>query len=325
MKRLTFVYSEMVMGGAELFFLRLISIINRKQYKVNAVLLKQGGELDDSFPEDVKVDFLKPRPLSFGLKGFRALYYRVRIRLAKSSEIEGYYTWKSKICPEELFGDCAFCLNHFNVACISTVAFSRSKTKVLFVQSSFRNSINKKVYTKLLSKFDKVFCVSKTIKDEFQRFFPMYADKAEVFYPLIFPEEIRKKAEEPIPENLEHISLLTLARLSEEKGVLMIPGITRLLLQYGYNVNWYLIGEGNIKDEIYKEIEDNAVQDHVFLLGEKNNPYPYLKILIFLFFRLRWKDIVRLQMKQEFYVNRLSQQIFLKCESSLLTVITVFW
>ena len=105
----------------------------------------------------------------------------------------------------------------------------------------------------------------------------MYADKAEVFYPLIFPEEIRKKAEEPIPENLEHISLLTLARLSEEKGHLMIPGITRLLLQYGYNVNWYLIGEGNIKDEIYKEIEDNAVQDHVFLLGEKNNPYPYLK------------------------------------------------
>lgn len=57
MKTITFVYPQMVMGGAEKVLIRLIEQIDRKNYTVNAFLMKRGGELEHSIPDDVKVTY----------------------------------------------------------------------------------------------------------------------------------------------------------------------------------------------------------------------------------------------------------------------------
>ena len=57
----------------------------------------------------------------------------------------------------------------------------------------------------------------------------------------------------------------------------MIPKTTRLLLDAGYDVFWYLVGEGGLRENIEAEIQKYDVAGHVILLGTQMNPYPYIK------------------------------------------------
>ena len=43
------------------------------------------------------------------------------------------------------------------------------------------------------------------------------------------------------------------------------------------NVKWYLIGLGPDEELIRKKIEETGMQEHVIILGKKENPYPYMK------------------------------------------------
>ena len=44
------------------------------------------------------------------------------------------------------------------------------------------------------------------------------------------------------------------------------------------NVCWYIIASGNeCNNEITKAIIDNGMEHHVKMLGEKDNPYPYIR------------------------------------------------
>ena len=73
------------------------------------------------------------------------------------------------------------------------------------------------------------------------------------------------------------IKLLTIGRFSEAKKLDEIPAICRGIVEAGVNVRWYIIGYGGSDDYIRREIEREGMQEHVFLLGKKENPYPYIK------------------------------------------------
>ena len=73
------------------------------------------------------------------------------------------------------------------------------------------------------------------------------------------------------------LNLLTIGRFSHQKKLEEIPAICRGIIEAGVNVRWYIIGYGGSDDYIRREIEREGMQDHVFLLGKKENPYPYIK------------------------------------------------
>lgn len=283
MKKITFVYPQMVMGGAEKVLIRLIEKIDREKYIVNVVLMKHGGELEHSFPNDVETSystslspFLNLKQGHIG-KTLLGIYFRIKIRTSKSYEKKSYYSYLAQEWHGDISKDCAICFSHYNFLSICSVAFSEAKTKILWVHLSFRENLDKKMYIKVLNRFDYVFCVSKAVKDEFDRIFPMYSEKSQVVYNLIDKEMIINLSNKTVNETFKPISLLTIARLSKEKGQIMIPRIVRRLLDNDYCVYWYLIGDGKIKQEIYNEILINHVENNVILLGTKKNPFPYLK------------------------------------------------
>ena len=57
----------------------------------------------------------------------------------------------------------------------------------------------------------------------------------------------------------------------------MIPKITRNILDMGYKIRWYIIGDGDMCFKLKKLIQENQVSNSVILLGVKNNPYCYMK------------------------------------------------
>lgn len=131
--------------------------------------------------------------------------------------------------------------------------------------------------TKLYRKFDQAIAVSEAARDLFIEQYDYPITKTSVVHNIIDVQQIRKLADHGPQENMKPTSILTVGRLSVEKGQTNIPHAVQLLLESGYDIHWYLVGEGNNHDKIASEIEKYGVQEHVHLLGLKENPYPYIK------------------------------------------------
>ena len=56
-----------------------------------------------------------------------------------------------------------------------------------------------------------------------------------------------------------------------------MPDICRRILERGLNIKWYLIGYGGEEALIRQRIKAAGMEDHVCILGKKDNPYPYIK------------------------------------------------
>ena len=76
----------------------------------------------------------------------------------------------------------------------------------------------------------------------------------------------------------ESLNIITACRLSiYTKGLDRIILALRRLIDNGYNVKWYIIGDGPDRKEFEEMIIKNNLENYLFLLGQKDNPYPYIK------------------------------------------------
>ena len=93
-------------------------------------------------------------------------------------------------------------------------------------------------------------------------------------------------------DHFDGLRILTVGRLTAEKGHDLAIRALAMLINDGYRVKWYCLGEGNSRKEYEKLIEEYHLQDHFILLGSDPNPYPYIDSVIYMFNHQDMKDIV---------------------------------
>lgn len=89
------------------------------------------------------------------------------------------------------------------------------------------------------------FMACPAVVDAFCREYPHYKDKAAVFYNVIDIEEIKRKSEqdEIIPFK-ESFNIVTVGRLTEQKGYDIAIKAASILKKRKINFAWYAIGGG---------------------------------------------------------------------------------
>lgn len=75
----------------------------------------------------------------------------------------------------------------------------------------------------------------------------------------------------------EMTRLLSVGRFSEAKNYDNVPDICRRMVETGVEVKWFIIGFGGDEQLIRDKITEAGMQEHVIILGKRNNPYPYIK------------------------------------------------
>ncbi len=132
---------------------------------------------------------------------------------------------------------------------------------------------------KYYGRIDHFFFVSTPTMESFINYYPFAKNKSTVYYNPINKTEIIQKSKEEFQNSFssDFINILTVGRLSSEKGQDMIPAIMRALLDKEIHVRWYLIGDGDAKSRIQTLIHQYKVEENVFLLGTLNNPYCYMR------------------------------------------------
>jgi len=142
---------------------------------------------------------------------------------------------------------------------------------------SYKAYGSEKKEEKAYESFDKIFCVSDYVKKAFLKKYKIDSSKLYVLYNVIDDEMInlssKKTVELPVQTKPLFISV---GRLSKVKGYERLLKIHKQLIDEGFAHAIMIIGEGKEREVLSNYIDDNNLQDSVFLLGYKENPYKYI-------------------------------------------------
>lgn len=142
------------------------------------------------------------------------------------------------------------------------------------------NDIETNIIQHIYDKFDYIVSVSEGCKKMLLERFHNIEDKLVVIPNIIDSDLIIQKSLDNVNifENLDRfVKIISIGRLSPEKGMINCVYVCKKLVQAGYKVKWYLIGDGVEYENILTEIKNNNLEDSIYLLGNISNPYPYLK------------------------------------------------
>ncbi|GHU38383.1 hypothetical protein FACS1894105_12280 [Clostridia bacterium] len=139
------------------------------------------------------------------------------------------------------------------------------------------------VYREYFSRCDAIVNVSGAVNDALTAKFPEIASKCVVIENIQNKEMIRSLAltgsSFPDASTYKGKRILTVGRISYQKGVDMIPPVLRRLKADGIDARWYIVGGGSDEEKtalITIAVED-GVADSMILLGETVNPYTYMR------------------------------------------------
>ena len=292
MKKIVIVTKKMTMGGCEKALVSMLKNFPINKYKVTLLVMEDGGELYEDIPKWIEIKRIPDIPLSSKaiikkymkagklLQGSKSLVYLSMMRFKTYYEQYFYHSRALPIIEEEYdlaisyFAPCEYPDWY-------TINNIKAKKKVVWVHSDVVNfkGINNPLCYNMYSKYDKIFCVSKDACKSFIKIFPKLGYKVDLFYNSISKKEIALKGNinNGFDDDFDGVRILTVGRLSREKGQDLIPSILLQLKKDGYNVRWYCIGDGSLRKELELAIEENNLSGDVILLGVKTNPYPYMK------------------------------------------------
>lgn len=125
--------------------------------------------------------------------------------------------------------------------------------------------------------FDRIICVSSSVKEAFVNKFKVEDRKVLVKYNPIDRDEIIKKAisNNKIKRNKE-FRLISVGRLVEQKGYDRLLRIAYRLKCSNISFELLILGEGAEQENYERYIKEKGLEQTVFLLGYQENPYVFM-------------------------------------------------
>ena len=289
-KKVAILLPWLKMGGTNKIALNFMRDLS--QYcDVTLILSENSGELLPQLPADIHLIIDKMKEFrDMAVEDFKAFrlgfmfkdcVYYGKIKAGKDSvDNYKYIVDRHGYITDEVF-DCAISYHGQSPErLLNLIGRINAKKKVVWIHGEMSFPPKKmEQLKKYYKKVDHFFFVSNPTRESFARYYPFVEGKSTVYYNPINGQEIVTKAKETFtpPFSEKYTNLLTVGRLSQEKGQDMVPIITKKLLGQGLPVRWYLIGDGDSRGKIETLIRENQVEEHVVLLGTKTNPYCYMR------------------------------------------------
>lgn len=131
--------------------------------------------------------------------------------------------------------------------------------------------------SKHYQKFDKILCVSDVVRKTFSHKYGLDSSIVQTQYNPIDREDIISKSTEAcdLPTK-RRMRIISVGRLVEQKGYDRLLRAAKRLKNEKTEFDLYILGKGEMEEELQNYIHQNGLEENVFLLGFKNNPYPYM-------------------------------------------------
>ncbi|SUM42946.1 TarF-like protein [Staphylococcus petrasii] len=271
-----------------------ISNINK-----NVRIILRVGPLAASLKETYKVDFVRQR----GLKG--AIERFIYPKNVYEREIR-------KVFGNSQF-DYAIDFSGYSMFWANLILATNTKRKLVYLHSDIKADMEKvikgarphyqniKGIISLYPKFNKLVCVSEASKKQNKEKINIKAlnkkfvvsrntiNLTKIKQLVVDDSDKFEKNHEPVLVNIvngkinsvefkdEDFKIASVGRLSPEKGFdLLIEAVSKVVKKYP-NTKLYIMGEGVEKNKLTKLIKKLKLENHVYLLGQRKNPFYIMK------------------------------------------------
>lgn len=289
MENIIFVINNLNTGGVQCSLLNLIGKIHSK-YNISVVCFYHSGV--NSLPANVRFivphspfhyfgvaqDELKKKPLQYAARFIWAVFTKlfgrsfvIRMMLPFQKKLGDYdcaISYLHEAPQNSFYGGC----NEFVLEKI------KAKKKVTWLHCDFELcGANSKASEKIYQQFDEIVACSEGTKRAFLRCMPQFKDKCVAIRNCNDYENIRMLAGDGIPYDKSEFNIVTVARLSKEKGIERAIEAVKRCVKKGYKLHYHIVGSGDQAEHLKKLTRDYGLENAVTFYGNQNNPYPYMK------------------------------------------------
>ncbi len=278
-------------GGAEKSLVNLLRELPEEKYQIDLLLFKKKGDFISQLPAYIHL-LETPQSLRrlFGPLGQAGRYVVPKLvgtalgkMLRKTRKERMAYRWQhfyKKAIPM-LPGEYDTAVAYVGTEVLYYVADCvQAKKKFVWIHNDYRKaSYSKQDDAPYFAEIDGIVSVSQDCVGVLKEEFPEYSEKIHCIENITSSAVVREMAEEFVPEEYfsDRINILSVGRLSVQKGFDMAIQACAELKKHGLNFCWFVIGDGDQKQKLEDMIQQYDVADAFRLLGTRNNPYPYIR------------------------------------------------
>lgn len=280
MKKILFVIDSLGGGGAEKSLINLLNNIDYSLYDIDLLVFEEEGVYNKQVPQDVNVKYLfkksKFKSITKNLKlidTFFMIYNKILRRIAfKFPKLIYFFNIKKKFDVEIGF-------LQGNSTYFVTNSLNKNSKKIVWIHSdlSKRKDYPKKKERFYIESSDKIVCVSNDAKKALLQLYPKVIDKVEVIYNIVEKDYIEQKSKEMIEFNKTLPTIVAVGRLEAVKAYDKLILAHKMLIEEGIENELIIVGEGAQRENLEKIINEYGLK-HVYLIGFKENPYPYINM-----------------------------------------------
>lgn len=269
-------------GGIEKCLVNMINHLDMNKYSVDILLMNEELDLKEQIYQ--KVSFLPTYEYVYNTSETKTAITKsgvMRYIVFRTLNKYGIFPWKIFKRVKKKY-DIAIAYSQNDFSAYYVIDKVQADKKLLWYHNGTyeRKGFLYKRDQKYYAKFDNIVAVSQACKKILEQKFPKIKEKIVILHNFIDDDQIVNLANEAVesiffPEN--KISLLTVGRMSYEKGPDLAVEACSCLIKEGYDVVWYWIGDGIEKRKIINKIKERGLEKRFYLLGNRNNPYKYMK------------------------------------------------
>lgn len=301
MKKILIISHAMEIGGAERALLGLLNSFDYNSYDVDLFLCRHEGDLFNQIPKQVNIlpmnqakYLATPMKSLIKEKAYKMLYGRLKGKYLANKRVKKLslkldnqvgltyshkYTYKYiDFINKDIEYDLAISFLTPHYICRNKV---KAKKYMAWIHTDYSTmDIDVETEQGMWNKYDYIASISENCTEAFLFKFPSLKSKIIridniITKDMIYDQAYQFDACEEM--NFNGFKLLSIGRFSYAKNFDNIPAICKYVIESGYIVKWYILGYGGDENLIRNKIEEYNMQEHVFILGKKDNPYPYIK------------------------------------------------
>ena len=296
----------MHLGGAEISLIGLLQALDPKKVDVDLFVYSHEGELMKLVPEyvnllpEIPAYKMFERPMKEVLKKghLSVLFARMKAKMRMRSYLRKKQTIDRSAIMGFLGEEVSKVVPDINPSVEYDLAISfltphnfvrdhvRAKKKISWIHTDYtRIDVNTELELPVWDSFDYIASISSEAAKTFLQVFPTLAPKIIEIENILSSAFVRDRAEEfkatGFLADKKYLNLLSVGRFCEAKNYDNVPDICNkaleLLKDENIDIKWYIIGFGADENLIRQKIAEAGMQEHVIILGKKENPYPYIK------------------------------------------------
>lgn len=286
-KRTLIINDERMMGGVSVLLEDILNNIN-KDIEVDLLILHNNGTRLENLPSNVNIiygtRFFRTIDLPIKevlkTKNVGLIFNKVMLVFLMKTHLISYKIKieRNKILKYRYEQEIAF----KDGFCGLFVAYGDADRKVQWLHSDYAKKDYLENYRSLFmhifNDIDIFVAVSKNVGKHFNNIYHQ-SNKTIVIENIVDEVKIKEKSKLEKVKYDGNINIVSVGRLHKDKGFDRVINVLSKLKEENKlgNIKYYIIGDGTEYDNLKKLISDKGLNDNIFMLGNKENPYPYFK------------------------------------------------